>query len=136
MRQGYLTIETNLAHPGMVRLRGLDSIPTEFPPHLKYVARFSDLDAALMHFHTGLRRRLVDVDKRIYRASETEAVAVSEAIELSQRRIYLDPELTQDPNLPCTVERLHRTHRFQTGLFDLIGILALLALLAATVVGI
>jgi hypothetical protein len=135
MRQGYLTIETQLAHPGMVRLSGLDSSPTEFPPHLKYVARFSDLDAALMHFHTGLRRRLVDADRRLYRASETEAVAVSEAIELSHRRIYLDPELAQDPNLPHAVERLHRLHRLWTRLFDLIGILALLALLALTFLG-
>lgn len=136
MRQGYLTIETDLAHPGMVRLRGLDSSPTQFPPYLKYVARFSDLDAGLMHFHTGLRRRLVDVDKRLYRASETEAVAVSEAIELPHRRIYIDPELAQDPSLPCSVERLHHSHRFWTRLFDSIGIVALLALLAATLVGI
>jgi hypothetical protein len=135
MRQGYLTIETNHAHPGMIRLRGLDSSPTAFPSYLKYVARFPDVDAALMHFHSGLRRRLVDVDKRLYRASETEAIAVSEAIELPHRRIYLDPELAQDPNLPGAVERLHRSHRFCARLFDLIGILALLALLALTLAG-
>jgi len=118
----------------MVCLRELESFPTEFPHFLKYVARFSDIDAALMHFHTGLRRRLVNVDMRLYRASETEAVAISEAIELPHRRIYLDPELAQDPNLQYRVERLHCSHRFWARLFDLIGLFALLALLAAAFV--
>ncbi len=136
MRKGYLLIETNPAHPGLIRLCGVDSYPTDFPANLAYVARFADLDAALMHFHSGLHRSLVDVDKRLYRATETDAVAVAEAIELPRRRIYLDATLAKDPDLASAVERLKHVHRLQKLLFDLAGIVALLALLATALIGI
>lgn len=136
MRKGYLLIETNPAHPGLIRLCGVDSYPKDFPANLAYVARFSDIDAALMHFHSGLRRSLVDVDKRLYRAPETDAVAVAEAIALPRRRIYLDPTLAKDPDLVSAVARKERIHHLNKLLFDLVGIVALLALLATALIGI
>ncbi|MGB5735933.1 MAG: hypothetical protein WBM40_15965 [Thiohalocapsa sp.] len=130
MRSGYLTIETHPAYPDVLRLSGMETLPPERPDSLKYAARFNDLDAALMHFHSALRRRLVDVDRRLYRGPAASAVAAADAIELPHRRIFIDPELQQDPAVAESIERLHRSHHRWERFFDLIGLGALLLLLA------
>lgn len=130
MHSGYLTIETNPAYPGTVRLRGTNVLPADRPTSLKYASRFTDLDAALMHFHSALRRHLVDLEPRIYRTSEPTAIAVAEAIELPHRRVFIDPDLANDRDLNTQTARLHRSHRRWDRLFDLVGVLALLLLLA------
>jgi hypothetical protein len=130
MHSGYLTIETNPAYPGTIRLRGVQSLPTDRPASLRYAARFNDLDAALMHFHTALRHHLVDLDLRLYRCSDRIAVAVAEAIELPHRQVYIDADLARDRDLDAAIERLHRSHRRWERFFDVVGILALLLLLA------
>ncbi|ESQ14604.1 MAG: hypothetical protein N838_27425 [Thiohalocapsa sp. PB-PSB1] len=135
MRLGYLLIETNPALPGFIRVRGVGSKPNQFPDYLKYVARFTDLDAALMHFHKDLSRRLVDLDRGLYQISEEYAAAVAEAIELPHRRLFIDPELAQNHIFLDTIERLHRSHQRSARIFDLIGVLALLMLLVTAFLG-
>ena len=132
MHSGYLTIETNPAYPGTVRLRGIDALPApaDGTSKLLYAARFTDLDAALMHFHTPLRRHLVDLERRLYRTPDAKAIAVAEAIELPHRRVFIDPGLADDRELAAAINRLHRSHRRRDRIFDLIGLLALLLLLA------
>ncbi|MFM1892067.1 MAG: hypothetical protein RLZ44_1144 [Pseudomonadota bacterium] len=101
MQPGYLSLETSASHPGLVRIRSLPDGPPPLPqgpglapdPAVRLVMRYQDLDAARMHAHSALRRRLVDVDAGTYRASLEEAVAGIEAIDLSHRLIYLDPDL-------------------------------------------
>ena len=61
MRDGYLLIETDPAHPGLIRLRGLDAPPPSRSDDTRFVGHFNDVDAALMHFHEGLKRHLLDV---------------------------------------------------------------------------
>jgi hypothetical protein len=130
MHSGYLTVETNPAYPGTIRLRGVDALPTDRPASLKYASRFTDLDAALMHFHSALRRHLVDLERRIYSTSVSTAIAVAEAIELPHRRAFIDPDLADDHDLNKEIDRLHRSHRRRDRLFNLVGVLALLLLLA------
>lgn len=100
MQPGVLYLETHAAHPGLVRLALADTPPATDPSgddsaaaRVRYVARFADGDAALMHAHELLRRRLVDLDARLYRASLPSAIAAIESLDLSHRRIYVDPGL-------------------------------------------
>jgi hypothetical protein len=60
------------------------------------------------------------------------AVAAAEAIELPHRRVFIDPELADDPDLQVAIERLHRAHRRWDRFFNLVGVAALLLLLATT----
>ena len=61
MEEGYLIIETNAEHPGLVRIRTAEAPPPETGPgagrptgpHIRYIARFNDLSAAQMHTHTA-----------------------------------------------------------------------------------
>ena len=139
MREGYLLIETNPAHPGKVRLRGMDDLPkgaaAGADPNVRFIARFRDLDAAVMHFHASLSRRLLDVNERIYRADPVEAVSVADAIELSHRCIYIDPALERDGLLTAAIERLHRRHRRWERFFNGVGIAAVIFLLAKILLG-
>jgi hypothetical protein len=140
MREGYLLVETNPAHPGKVRLRGIDDLPegtaVGVDPNLRFIARFHDLDAALMHFHAGLSRRLLDVNERIYRADPVEAVSVADAIALPHRRIYVDPALDRDGKLTAAIQRLHRRHRRWERFFNGVGIAAVILLLAKLLLGV
>ena len=144
MQDGYLIVSTNSARPGLVRLRGeLDNpfpsaggpggLPERGPGDLiVYVARFRDLEAALMHFHTGLSRRLVDVNRRLYKAAAADAVAVAQCIELPHRPIFIDPDVAQSPQLEAATARIRRRHRVVRRIFDVVGILALVALVASS----
>ncbi|WP_296927574.1 hypothetical protein [Thiohalocapsa sp.] len=93
------------------------------------VVYFRDLDAAAMHFHADLRRRLLDLDRKAYRADMVQAAAALDAIDLSHRCTYLDPALAANPMLAEATERLRRKHRRLRRIFDLVGILGLLLLL-------
>lgn len=156
MRQGYLLIETHPDHPGRIHIRGVDHLeaipPDAIPPdairpgptraepvrepRIRYAARFGDLDVALMHAHTVLRRGLIDIDAHLYRADPVTAVAAVDAIELNHRRVYLDPCLAADPGLEAEIARHHRVHRRIDRIWNGVGIAALLLLLAKLLLGI
>ena len=96
---GYLYLQTHTEHPGMVRFR---TSPTEPDPErpeqgasIRYIARFNDIDAALMHVQNQLHRRLMDVEARLYRSGLAEAMAVVEADNLTHQRRWIDPTLDE-----------------------------------------
>ncbi len=137
MQDGYLLLETHPAHPGLVRLRASDAtsgIPATAPrpgegdrdaiAALRYAASFNDIDAALMHFHDGLRGCLVDLNARLYRTSIGEAIAAAEAIELGHRRLYIDPDLADDPDIAARIARLRRRNALRDRVFTGIGVAA------------
>ncbi|MCF7983283.1 MAG: hypothetical protein K9L70_02675 [Thiohalocapsa sp.] len=132
MQAGYLVVETNPALPGIVRVRGAATPPSFDSPDVRFCARFTDIDAALMHFHAGLRRRLIDADNKLYRSDVRDAVAVAGAIELSHRTVYMAPSLSDDPQLARLIERLHARHAAVDRTFNAIGIFALILLVAMT----
>jgi hypothetical protein len=101
MELGYLFIETHPGHRGLVRIAVADHPPAvpgarHEGRRVRYIARFNDAEAGLMHVHTLLRRRLVDVDGRLYRSSLERAVAAAESVGLRHGRLYLDPDLEPD----------------------------------------
>jgi len=142
VRGGYLSIETERGHPGLIRLAGSATPPPIWAasgppgapdqPLLHFCARFDDLDAALMHFHGAMPRRLVDVDEKRYRASVAEAVVAADAIMLGHRRVYIDPELAESPVLRQAIEQRRARHERWSRVFDWVGYVALVVLLALT----
>lgn len=90
---------------------------------VRLVVRFDDLDAARMHAHTELRRRLIDADAGIYRASLIEAIAALRAIRLTQRPVYCDPSLSSEQ--AATIARLvaarHRQQVWQDKTWLFVG---------------
>ena len=95
MDHGYLAVETHRNRPGLVRIVLTRELPAEQPDdaetRLRYAARFNDGDAALMHTHEILKRRLLDPDSRLYRVPEARAIAAIESLGLSHRDVYFDP---------------------------------------------
>jgi hypothetical protein len=126
----------------MVRLIGCSSVPASlsapaFPEpssqsELHFCARFDDLDAALMHFHSAMPRRLADLDAKLYRASVEEAVVAADAIMLAHRRVYIDPTLAENPVIGQAIERRRKRHKRWSRTFDWVGYVALVALLVLT----
>jgi hypothetical protein len=81
-----------------------------------------------MHAQTALGRRLVDIDAGLYRVDPVTAVAAVEAIELSHRRIYIDPEIAADPRLSAEIAQRHRHQGWVGWIWTSVGLLALLVL--------
>jgi hypothetical protein len=99
MKTGYLSIETHNEHRGQIRiLLGEEQPDLESRQDaawvIRYIARFKDCEAGLMHAHEILKRRLLDPDSHLYRVSLEQAIAAIESIDLKHRRIYLDPDLS------------------------------------------
>ena len=143
MYAGYLVIETNRACPGVVRILETASLPPEDRrgdrfgegPQVRYVAHFSDLSAGRMHAHRALSRRLVDLEKGLYRCDAVDAVAAVEASVPTHRMAYLDPDLAQDPRFArITVARRNR-HRLADLIWHSVGIVAVLYLLSKVLFG-
>ncbi len=63
-------------------------------PRVRYIARFGDREAALMHTHEILKRRLLDLDTHMYRVALAQAIGAIESLDLNHRRIYLDSDLS------------------------------------------
>jgi hypothetical protein len=131
VEEGFVYLETSNSHPGMVRLGASRVLGGPEPPRpgartdpaIRLIVRFRDVEAGMMHAHNALRRRLVDVDARTYRASLEEGVAAIEAVELPQQRIYLDPEL--GPGTLATIaamtDRQHARHGWQDRFWQIVG---------------
>jgi hypothetical protein len=130
MRDGYLYITPCVDLPDAICLHEA-VVPPAGNAMVGAVAYFWDLDAAMMHFHAGLRRRLLDPDRHAYRTDMVQAAAVLDAIDLRHHRTYLSPALAGSAELEATAERLRAQHRRVHRLFDLVGLLALLLLLLA-----
>lgn len=136
MQPGYLLLEQPDAGRNLVRLSSAAVLPPAPGAALRFAAHFQDLEAALMHFHEGVRRHIVDVDERLYRTDIINAVAVADAIELPHRRAYIDPTLAAEPALESTIASLHARHRRWARVFNGVGIAALILLVLTAVLGV
>ena len=143
MYGGYLVIETDRAHPGVVRILETASLPPEYRrghrqgkgPRVRYAARFDDLSAGRMHAHGALRRRLLDADMCLYRCDPVDAVAAVQASELSHRTAYLDPELAEDPRLAEITATIRKRHRIADWAWRAVGVAAVLFLVIKILFG-
>lgn len=130
METGYLLLETRTDQPGLVIARAQRAPPGTDAVGLRFAARFNDIDAALMHFHERLRRRLRSLEPRSYAVDLVEAVAAADAIELDHRRIYLDPALSQRDVIDSRIKEYHRRYRLKDRLLQAVGLLAVIFLVA------
>jgi hypothetical protein len=141
MEEGYLIIETNPEHPGLVRIRRAQKAPAapdqgpRTGPRLRYAARFGDLRAAQMHTHARLRRRLVDIDAGLYRCDPVTAIAAAQSIALRHRQVYLDPGLAADQSLSGSVAKHRWRHKLAERFWQVVGIIAVIFLLIKTLFG-
>lgn len=135
MKTGFLTLLTHPAHPELVLARTLDKPPELYAlkdgSEIRYVARFADIEAALMHLQNSMHTALVDLENRCYRKSLAEMIAAVEADGLEHRRIWIDPAIPAEAL--THIERLTQKARFSQRRIDRIwqavGVLGLLLLL-------
>jgi len=142
MEAGYLLIETDDAHPGLVRLRTAETLqhqPTAPDGvrgrRVRYAAHFTDLDAGRMHAHDLLRRSLVDVDVGLYRCPPLAAVSAVESVGLRHRRVLIDPDLAADPALARAIAERRRRRQRIDRTWRMVGIVALVFLLVQLLLG-
>ena len=136
MQAGYLAIETHQDRPGLVRVIVCDTQPgtgslTHQPRRIRYVARFNDVETALMHTHESLKRRLIDPDTRLYRASLEQAIASVESIDLRHQRTHIDPDLSEQQlqEIQTIVEAQQSRQRRRNQLFQTMGYIGIALLL-------
>jgi hypothetical protein len=142
MQCGHLIVETGGAQPERVRIYA-SGYPPPLPkpqergqdPRPCHVVFFDDLSAARMHAHELLRRKLIDVESGLYRATPIEAVAAVESIDLAHRRVYLDPDIAADRALSERVARLRSSRLRAERTWRLIGFAALILLVIKALFG-
>ena len=113
MEPGYISVQTHPGHPAQVRLLLADRQPaTDASPdgaRVRYIARFGDGDAALMHAHEFLHRRLQDLDAHLYHTDLAHAVAAVRSIDLRHTEVYIDPDIDQSTR--DAIDRLVDKHQ-------------------------
>ncbi|MCB1875215.1 MAG: hypothetical protein KDH88_04495 [Chromatiales bacterium] len=130
----YLSVQTHRDHPGLIRLLRSDHFPDTDSRAggvvIWFVARFSDGDAAAMHFHELLRHRLVDVDDGLYRVGVVEAIAALDAVGLNHRAVYISEVITDGERAAIgqRVQRLRQGRRRRYRLYQALGVIAVLYL--------
>lgn len=131
MNSGYLYLETHTAHPGLVRCLILDRMPStegKSGTAVRYIARFSDIEAAQMHFQNSLRRTLVDIDNHLYRADLATAVAAIEADDLRHEKIWMDDGVDSE-EVRALTESFNAKRQRRDAAWRLVGMVALVLLL-------
>ena len=136
MQAGYLTVETHAGHSGLSRLNLSSELPDPVPtgdaqPRIRYIAHFNDSDAALMHAHEILKRRLIDLDAHLYRVPAEHAAAAVESSDLRHRRVYLDPAFSDDSKLSIDElsARFRNQRRRRDNVFQTMGYIGIALLL-------
>lgn len=132
MKTGYLSIETHADHAAMVHILLTDTQPDPEPTtraarRIRYIARFNDSDAGLMHAQEILKRRLQDPDTRLYSVPLEQAVAALESSDLRHQRMYLDPTLGDDSRAEIAklIKRHRRWRRRRNAFFRAVGVIAI-----------
>jgi hypothetical protein len=133
---GYVLLESNAEHPGLIRVANVETRPDPEPVNhhasrIHCVIAFDDGDAAVLHFHEALKRRLVDPDTRLYRAPVEQGIAALDAIDLRHRVLYLDCDFSSDQRQAIsdlTARYRGRKQRVKK-IFDAIGYIAFALLL-------
>ncbi len=140
MQFGYVFVETHAARPGLLRIGVSASMPevaARDAPRIRYVARFNDREAAMMHAHELLKRHLRDVDSRLYQVSVTAAIGAIESLDLHHGRVYLDPQL--DLGVQQSISEisalLRRRHQRMEWFFRILGYIAVGLLLWHILIG-
>jgi hypothetical protein len=142
MDRGHLIVETSDARPDWVRIYTSET-PPPLPargepasgPRPRLVVYFNDLSAARMHAHELLRRRLLDPEAGLYRATAVEAAAAVESIALTHRRVYLDPDLAARPGLHEGTSRLRARRLRADRTWRIVGAAAVLLLVIKVLFG-
>ena len=135
MRAGYLYLQTHSDHPEMIRVLTSEHSPHnelgQPPTTIPYIARFNDLDAAKMHFHNELRRKLVNIDANLYRVPLAEAIATIEAEELRHQRVWIDPALSASAlnQVETITAQQQKRHRRKNIIWRAVGVIAIFWLL-------
>jgi hypothetical protein len=130
MQSGYLVLETRTGRSDLVYVQTRLGAPQPSGPDLRFAARFSDIDAALMHFHEPFRRNLKHLEPRCYGVELAEAIAVADAIDLDHRSVFIDPGLAHRDRIRERTEMLRRRHRRADWWLNAVGIFAVLVLIA------
>lgn len=154
MKAGFLGLETNpdnnshhnaknylSRNPELIKVVIWNENPAteknHYPSNIKYVARFNDILAAEMHFHSGLRKQLHDINTHTYQANLSDAIAVIEANDdLRHERIWIDPEISDRTLEAIQSKAVQKRRRNKTinRIIQLVGIAAL-GLLALRFIG-
>lgn len=84
-----------------------------------------------MHTHESLKRRLIDPDTRLYRASLEQAIASVESIDLRHQRTHIDPDLSEQQlqEIQTIVEAQQSRQRRRNQLFQTMGYIGIALLL-------
>ncbi|MGB5560695.1 MAG: hypothetical protein WBM71_02270 [Sedimenticolaceae bacterium] len=128
VENGYLSIETHRDRPAIARFF-LSAEPPDpqagvhAARRIRYIARFNDRDAALMHVHEVLKRRLIDPDTHLYGVPVEHAIAAAESLDLKHTRIYVDTEFGDDAHasIAAFTERFRRNARRKEIFFQTLG---------------
>ncbi|KHF24441.1 hypothetical protein [Solemya velum gill symbiont] len=139
MHPGYLSVETHPQHQGIIRF-GKQLYAPKLPDgeaggHICYLARFNDIDAAMMHIHEALRHQLVDLDNHRYRVKVADAIAAVKSRQLKQSETWIDPDLDDETmqSIDASIARYkQRQARFEE-LMKLVAKAAIVVLLAEAV---
>jgi len=126
MEPGYLYLVSTAEYPGLVRFQVSDRLPpteVDSGSGVRYVARFNDIDAALMHVQNELRHSLVDIDEHIYRVDLATAVAAVEADELRHKRVWMDEKVDNEA-LRSRTDDFRIQHRKQDKFWRWVGMIA------------
>jgi hypothetical protein len=133
---GYVLLESNAEHPGLIRVANVEIRPDPAPTghettRIHCVVAFDDSDAAVLHFHEALKRRLVDPDTHLYRAPVEQGIAALDAIDLRHRVLYLDCDFSSDQRQVITdlTARYRGRKQRVRKVFDTIGYIAFALLL-------
>ena len=135
---GYLCLRTVPDRPGVIQVLMRSTLPEGIPtpedPELRYVARFTDVDAARMHAHEALHRGLLDVEQRLYRADLASAVAAVEADGLRHERIWIDPAAGPEvlARVEDEAEALRRSRERRNRMWTVLGWIGVVLLLGKT----
>ncbi|MGB5198468.1 MAG: hypothetical protein WBN68_00450 [Sedimenticolaceae bacterium] len=101
--------------------------PVQAVRRIRFIARFSDREAALMHTHEILKRRLLDLDTHLYRVPLEQAVGAIESLDLNRRRTYLDGDLSVQTTMAIQAwaSRYRNRHNRWDRLFEALGYVGL-----------
>jgi hypothetical protein len=138
MKTGFLTLTTHPDHPGLVRAQVRDELPEvstqQDGSEIRYIARFSDGEAALMHVQNSMHAYLEVLESRIYRRSLGQMIACVEADGLEHKRIWMDPTLDEKSlqQIAHETQKRARARRRGERVWQIVGYLALLLLILSS----
>jgi hypothetical protein len=135
MKTGFLTLTTHAEHPGQVRAQIRDKLPElNIQPdgsEIRYVARFRDGEAALMHVQNVMHAHLEDLENRIYRRPLGQMIACVEADGLDHERVWMDPTLGEKEviQIDRDIKKRKAAHKRGDRTWQIVGYLAILLLI-------